>query len=196
MARPSLARRAAGTALAMAFGASPALAAVDTSTWNFGAAAVFGKYTLDDDTIDDDGVGGKISLGYRFNRWIGLEGSWLRSGKFEDDLDQENPGGEFEVNVDGFTLNAVFYAPPVSEDLTFYGKAGFYRFDQQLESFGADGALSSSSSRIINGINLGAGVRVRVAPRVDIRAEGDWYDIDGGDYWALSLGADYRFGGK
>jgi len=190
------ARQAAGTALALALAATPAIAADDTTTWTFGAAAVFGKYTLDDQTIDDDAVGGKVTLGYRVNRWVGVEGSWLRSGEFDDDLDQDNPGGEFEVDVGGFTLNAVFYAPLESDDLTVYGKAGFYRFDQQLDAFGSDGQLSSSASRIINGITLGAGVRVRVAPRVDIRAEGDWYDIDGGDYWALSLGADYRFGGQ
>jgi OOP family OmpA-OmpF porin len=196
MARLAIAGPAAGAALALALAALPAHAADETSVWNAGAAVVFGKYTLDDDTIDDDAVGGKVFLGYRFNRWIGVEGSWMRSGEIDDDLDQDNPGGEIEVDVGGFTVSGLLYAPLPGDDIAAYGKAGYYRLGQDLDIFGSDGTVTESSSRTITGITLGAGVRVRVAPRVDLRAEGDWYDIDGGDYWALSLGADYRFGGK
>jgi OOP family OmpA-OmpF porin len=197
MPRLSIAAPAAGAALALALGASPALAADDTGgVWNAGAAVVFSKYTLDDDTIDDDAVGGKVFLGYRFNRWIGVEGSWLRSGEIDDDLDPDNSGGELEVDLGGFTVSGLLYAPLPSDDIAAYGKAGYYRLRQDLDVFGSDGQVTESAARNITGITLGAGVRVRVAPRVDIRAEGDWYDIDGGDYWTLSLGADYRFGGK
>jgi opacity protein-like surface antigen len=194
--RPSIAGAAAAAALALTLAAAPAIAADDAGPWNFGAAAVFGNYSFDDDTVDDDAIGGKLSLGYRFNRWIGLEGSWLHSGEFDDDLDPDNPGGELELDASGFSLSGIFYAPLDNDDLRFYGKAGLYRLDQDLDVFGSDGQVTDSSSRIITGVTLGAGVRVRVAPRVDIRAEGDWYDIDGGDYWALALGADYRFGGR
>ncbi|MBL8225407.1 MAG: porin family protein [Chromatiales bacterium] len=196
MARLSIAGPAAGAALALALTASPAWAADETSIWNFGGAVVFGNYSLDDDTIDDDAVGGKVFLGYRFNRWIGVEGSWLRSGEIDDDLDQDNPGGEVEVDLGGFTVSGLLYAPLPTDDLVAYGKAGYYRLGQDLDVFDRDGQVTDSSSRTITGLTLGAGVRVRVAPRFDIRAEGDWYDIDGGDYWALSLGADYRFGGQ
>lgn len=190
---------AAGAALLLSLASVPAAAADGDGAagpWNFGGAVMFSKYTLDDDTVDDDGVGARLNLGYRFNKWVGIEGSWLNSGELEGDLQPDDPGGELEIEVGGFMIDAVVYAPIPSDDIAFFGKAGLYRFDQQLDVFGSDGAKTSSSSRIITGLTLGAGIRVNLSPRVDIRVDGDWFDLDGGDYWTLSLGADYRFGGS
>jgi opacity protein-like surface antigen len=195
--KSSVAGSAAGAALLLVLAAGPAAAADGAAgPWNFGAAVMFSKYTLDDDTIDDDSVGGRINLGYRINKWFGVEGSWLDSGQLDGDLQPDDPGGELEVDVGGFMVDAVVYAPIASDDIAFFAKGGLYRFDQQLEEFGSDGAQTSSSSRIITGLTLGAGMRVNLSPRVDIRVDGDWFDLDGGDYWTLSLGADYRFGGS
>jgi opacity protein-like surface antigen len=185
-------------ALAAAAPVAAAAPAADGAAgpWNFGAALVFNKYTLDDDSIDDDGIGGRVNLGYRANQWLGVEGSWLNTGDLEGDLQQDDPGGEFDIQLGGFTASAVVYAPLPNDDISFYGKAGIYRLDQQLEVFGSDGAQTDGSSRIITGLTLGAGIRVNLTPRIDVRVDGDWFDIDDGEYWTLSLGADYRFGGS
>ena len=189
------AARAAGLALLLAGPAAPA-AADDFATWYAGGALVFANLQFDDGLIDDDAAGGKLVLGYRFNRWFGLEGSWLQTADFEDDQLPAEPGGDAEVGIDGFTLSAVAYAPIDSEDVAFYGKAGFYTLDQDLNVTDADGETTAKATRSIDGLTLGAGLRVKLAERVDLRAEGDWYSLDGADLWALSLGVDYRFGGK
>lgn len=188
--------RTACIAAALAALATPALAADDAATtWYAGGAVVFGNLKFDDAAIDDDAAGGRVSLGYRFNRWFGIEGSWLETADFEDDQLPAQPGGDAELGLDGFTLSAVGYAPYISnEDLAFYGKAGVYVLDQNLVVRDAAGVATEGSARRIDGLAVGAGLRAKVSERVDMRAEGEWFDLDGADLWLLSLGVDYRFG--
>jgi opacity protein-like surface antigen len=189
--------RPACLAVLLATSSAPALAAGDNpDRWYLGGAVVFSNVQFDDEAIDDDAVGGKLTLGYQANEWFGVEGSWLNSGDFEDDQTPADNGGDASLDLSGFIVDAVAYAPFGTEDVRFFGKAGFYRFRQSLDVTDDVGVVSQSSARNIDGLTLGAGLRVRIAERVDIRAEGEWFDLDGADLWSLSLGADYRFGGS
>jgi OOP family OmpA-OmpF porin len=185
--------RAACTAAALALLATPALAADDATTWYAGGAVVLANLQFDDDTLDDDAVGGRVSLGYRFNRWFAVEGSWLQTADFEDDQLPAAAGGEIELGIDGFSFAAVGYAPLPWDAIDLYGKAGLYVFDQELTVAGASGP-GDTVSRRIDGLTVGAGLRTRITDRLDLRAEGEWFDLDGADLWMLSLGVDYRFG--
>jgi opacity protein-like surface antigen len=185
--------RAACTAAALAVLATPALAADDTTTWYVGGAVVLANFQFDDDTLDDDAVGGRLSIGYRFNRWFAIEGSWLQTADFEDDQLPAAAGGELELGLDGFTFSAVGYAPLPGDVIDVYGKAGLYVFDQDLAVAGASGP-GDNFSRRIDGLTVGAGIRARITDRIDLRAEGEWFDVDGADLWMASLGVDYRFG--
>jgi opacity protein-like surface antigen len=180
------------TAVALAMLAGPARAADDFTTWYAGGAILLADLQFDDDSFDDDAAGGRVGLGYRLNRWFAVEGSWLQTTDF-DARPIPGVGGGTELGINGFTLSAVGYAPVSSDRFAPYAKAGFYRLDQDLEVTDAGGIVENSSRRI-DGLVVGAGLRARISDRVDMRAEGEWFDIDSAELWMLSLGVDYRFG--
>ena len=181
---------------ALATGTLLALAAVSSHAeeqdrgWLLGAAAAFGDYKLDNESIDDTSVGFQVTAQYRFNRWFGLEGAYLNFGEFEEDTNPQDPAtGDAEVNVDGYSFSAVAYLPVSGDDLAFYGKAGLYTLDQDLDVDGESG-----STRKAEGLTAGAGLRIAVSEQFSIRTEGNWYDLEDADFWAVNLGLDYHFG--
>jgi opacity protein-like surface antigen len=156
--------------------------------WLVGISGMFTKYEIDGDVFDDEAVGGKLSVQYRINQYIGIEGSWLDSGKFRDDTNPDSPGGSVSVDLDGMSIYAIGYLPFGSEDLQIYGKGGIYNVKQGLDTD------TGSSSRSAQGLTVGVGTQIAVASNVSLRLEGDWFDLDGGDFWAVSLGVNYHFG--
>ncbi|MCL4792712.1 MAG: outer membrane beta-barrel protein [Gammaproteobacteria bacterium] len=153
-----------------------------------GVSGMLTSYEIDGDVFDDEAVGGKLSVQYRINRYIGIEGSWLDSGNFSEDTNPAGPGGGVDVDLHGITIQAIGYLPMPSEDIQVYGKGGIYDFDQNLDTD------SGSSSRGADGLTFGAGAQIAVSSKVSLRLEGDWFDLDGGDFWTVSLGVNWHFG--
>lgn len=153
-----------------------------------GVSGMLTSYEIDGNAFDDEAVGAKLSVQYRINKYLGIEGSWLDSGNFSQDSDPANPGGGIDVDLDGISIYAIGYLPLASEDIQLYGKGGIYDVNQNLDTD------SGSSSRSANGITLGAGTQIAVSSKVSLRLEGDWFDLDGGDFWTVSLGVNYHFG--
>ena len=166
-----------------------ALAADDKTGWNAGVGAVFGQYKFDSNQLDDSSLGFKAFGGYRFNKWLGVEGAYYNFGQFSEDLDPPNPGGDAKADLDGFSGSALVYAPVGGEDLDIYGKVGYYNFDQQVT---VDNVSAGSNSP--EGLLLGAGARLYVSEQLAVRAEGEWFDINDGDLWSINLGIEYLFG--
>ena len=75
--------------------------------WLVGVSGMLTSYEIDGDVFDDEAVGGKLSVQYRINKYIGIEGSWLDSGNFSEDTDPANPGGDVDVDLDGMSIHAV-----------------------------------------------------------------------------------------
>lgn len=166
--------------------AATAQAEGDPAGWSIGVAGVFGDYSLDSGIIDDTSVGAKVFGQYRFNQWVGLEAAYVNAGEF----DENGSEGRLELTVDGFSMSLVGYAPWGGEDVDFYGKIGYFDFDQELLQDG------SPQTRSADGFTAGAGARLSVSERIGIRAEFDWYALDDADFWTVSLGVDWRFGGR
>jgi OOP family OmpA-OmpF porin len=179
----------------LANAAIPALAADDKTGWEAGAAASFGDYSFDNDALDDSSTGLKVFGGYRFNKWLGLEGAYHNFGDFSADLNPGTPGGDNDVEIDGFSVAAKFYPQklwviPLSTDtIDTFVKAGWYDFDQQRV---ADDVVVDSNSP--SGLLAGAGVDVDFSDNLRFRFEGDWFDIDDASLWSLNIGLAYLFG--
>ena len=118
-----------GIAATLGLIAFSAMAADDEAVWNAGIAASFAEYDWDSGVIDDSSTGFKLFTGYRFNKWLGLEGAYHRFGDFEDDTTPGSPGGDAEVELKGFSIAGLLYIPVPVEDLDPFLKAGYYRFD-------------------------------------------------------------------
>ncbi len=156
--------------------------------WLVGFSGMLTSYEIDGGVFDDEAVGGKLSVQYRINKYLGIEGSWLDSGSFSEDTDPANPGGSVDVDLDGTSIYAIGYLPMSSEDIQLYGKGGFYDVNQNLDTD------TGSSNRSASGLTFGAGTQIAMSSNVSLRLEGDWFDLDGGDFWTVSLGVNYHFG--
>ncbi|TFG84076.1 MAG: porin family protein [Chromatiales bacterium] len=169
----------------------PAHAGPSDAGWRIGGAVLFSEYSLDNNAIDDSAVGFKGYAQYRFGKYFGIEGAFLNSGEFDEDTTPASSGGKATISATGFSLDAVGYLPLTTDNFQLFGKAGYYNLDQDLEIDGESG-----SSRSADGITLGIGADFAVAEQLAIRLEGDWYDLDGADFWAVGLGLNYQFGSR
>lgn len=179
--------------LALGLASTPLMAgtslldANEYSVWNAGVAATFADYKFDDNSVDDSTVGFKLYGGYRINKWFGLEAAYHSFGDFSEA--PPSPAAAVDVRLDGYSGSVLLYAPINSDEVDLYAKAGYYNFDQELER---NNVVTASNSP--DGLLLGAGLIVNISKQFAFRAEGEWFDIDDGDLWAINLGAEYRFG--
>lgn len=138
----------------------------------------------DFDDIDDKDHGWKAILGYRFNRNLGIEGSFVYFG--ESTAQSPSVGGPFLAESRALTAFAVGFIPLGPVDLL--GKIGLGRVDAQ----GNVGALEYDERQ--NKLAYGIGVQMRLT-RFAVRAEYEKFDTDViGDLDMLSLGLTYTFG--
>lgn len=175
-----------GLTAATAVAAEPA---ADYPVWNGGIAASFANYSWSNGVVDDNTAGVKIYSGYRFDKLLGIEGAYYNFGEFSDDTAPTQPGGDAKVDISGFSLTGVIYAPIPNPDLDVFARLGYYDFSQDLK---VDSVPSQSEH--IDGLTAGAGVRLKVSDQIRVRAEGEWFDVDGGDLWTVNLGIEFLFG--
>lgn len=185
---PGFGHLLASTALFAAL-AIPAHAGPADTGWRIGASALFSEYSLDNNTIDDSAIGFKAYGGYRFNNYLGVEGTFLNSGEVDEDTTPGEDGGKATVSANGFSLTALGYLPLATENFQLFGKLGFFDFDQDLELDGVN-----VSTRGADGLTFGIGADIGVSENVAVRLDGDFYDMDGADFWSIGLGVNYQFG--
>ena len=153
----------------------------------FYAGAGFGLTQIEDEdqgiSFEDTPLGWRLLAGYDFSENFGIEGSYINSGKAEDDVLGEN----VEVELSAFTL-AVVGLLPISDSAQLFGKVGFYSGEQEVTVQGftldedEDGAI------------VGAGVRWGSSEAFTIRGEFEWYDTDLDTLWSVGVGFHYYFG--
>ncbi|MCC5794284.1 MAG: porin family protein [Chromatiales bacterium] len=169
------------------------LAHADTHKgWSIGAAAVFADFNDDENFFDDSSVGFKLSAGYRFNKYFGLEGAYVNTGDFSGAVPEELGelvSGNVELSFRGFTAHAVGFIPVPVEDLQPFIRVGYFDFSRDISDSVTTLGLGSN-----DGLAVGVGTFIRISDDFDIRAEFDWYDAQDADLWSINLGLQYRFG--
>ena len=153
----------------------------------------FGLGFADDKGLDDDGDGFKIFGGYRFNRYIALDGAIVSLGQ---DL------GSIDAIKDGISLQAVA-TWPVRKRVGLFAKVGFFDWEERVGSDELDCSTFSGGficveeeDKIDDGTDTayGLGLDYHINKGWSFRAEWERFvDVGEGDIDLISLGSLYRF---
>ena len=155
---------------------------------NYGYLKVDGEDDFDDDNDVWQGL-----IGYRFNRYIAVEGSYVDFGDYGSSM--------ANADTDGYTA-AIKGMLPVSENIALFVKGGqlWWESDYAVGEFG--GSFDDES------LFIGAGVNYAITRNLSINAEYTIYDTEldtdelsenfsdtdfETDLKQASLGIEYRF---
>jgi len=153
--------------------------------------ANYGYLKVDgDDEVDDDNDVLQGLVGYRFNKYLALEGSYIDFGHYGNNLSR--------AETDGYTAG-LKVTLPITDRVELYAKGGQLWYSTDYDVVGLSGNKDDE------GVFAGAGVGFKVTDRFLINAEYTWYDaeinldnVTNGsdtetDFKQASIGVEYRF---
>ena len=153
--------------------------------------ANYGYLKVDgDDEFDDDNDVLQGLVGYRFNKYLALEGSYIDFGHYGNNLSR--------AETDGYTAG-LKVTLPITDRVELYAKGGQLWYSTDYDVVGLSGNEDDE------GVFAGAGVGFKVTDRFLINAEYTWYDaeinldnVTNGsdtetDFKQASIGVEYRF---
>jgi hypothetical protein len=184
--------------LGLSLGFIQAAAAQDRSGPYMGFSVGSFSYEEDADAfgelIDDSTSTYRLMGGYRFSDNFALEGGWGKTGDIEETFTEDFPpfgtisfdaAAEFEV----LTVRALGFLP--FERVSLLGGVGYYDADIEI-TVNVAGLGSGSEGASDDGATLVGGFELNLE-RVDIRTELEWFDVDGGESWDVSVGVLFGF---
>jgi OOP family OmpA-OmpF porin len=132
---------------------------------------------------DDKDSAWKLFGGYSFNRYFGLEATYINWGEATGTV-----GGPQHISAEQTSMGiAAVGSLPLGPQFSVFGKAGFLVTEQEVRS--------STSSTTTEGeeteFHFGLGARFRFTPGWAARAE--WERTDKLKVEMLSIGVEYRF---
>ena len=144
--------------------------------------------------IDDTTSAYRLMGGYRFNDNFALEGGWGKTGDIEESFSEFVPGFgnvTFDVGAefDVLTVRALGFIP--FERVSLLGGVGYYDSDIEV-TVSVAGVGSGSEGASDDGATLIGGFEFNLE-RVDIRTELEWFDVDDGESWDVSVGVLFSF---
>jgi len=129
---------------------------------------------------DDSDTSWKLLGGYRFNRYVGVEASYVDWGKVTASI---NTGAHVAANQHSYVLAAVGTIP-LGDRFELFGKAGFLQTEQE-----------TISDRTVNRdeIEFHYGLGARYAFTRNWALRGEWENTEKLKVEMLSIGVEYRF---
>lgn len=182
----------------------------DPDDWNdeiYDVLGVLGYSNPSDPDKDDSDVGWKILGGYQFNKYLGVEASYVDFGKakFDDASALSTLGlplvGNFKFEAKGGSLAATG-TWPFARRFGVFGKLGALYWDAELDGTVSASGVTSSREEDDNGVSVmfGGGGKFDVTERLSLRVEWERYDSVGDedntgetDIDLISGGLIYRF---
>jgi len=145
---------------------------------------IFEFYPSLGDSLEQDNSAYKAYGGYRFLKFLAVEGGYTDLGSpqgLERNV-QEHPE-RAEVSVKGWDAFAVGILP-LGQVVDVFGKIGMMSWDTNITSV-QDGEVIFSESASGNDAAYGIGIGFWVGPNVTLRGEGEWFKI--GEYDTVAL---------
>ena len=125
---------------------------------NYGYLKVDGQDDFDDDNDMWQGL-----VGYRFNRYLAVEGSMIDFGDYGSDVSN--------ADTDGYTA-AVKGMLPLSENFAVFVKGGQLWWESDYNVSGLTGSVDDES------LFIGAGINYAISQNLSINAEYTIYDTE------------------
>jgi len=167
---------------------TPIIAVADNG---FLVAASIGSAELSEDfdgfDVDADSTAFRITVGWRFNDYLGIEGGYQNFGRFDQTFDVAGTPTNVSLKADGFTIGGIGNLP-LGNRLSLFARAGAFFWDGDAEINGVTAATPEDTN-----FYLGAGVRLSLTDRLSATVDGSQYDLDGTSSSVLSVGLDFQF---
>jgi len=147
--------------------------------------ATFKGFCVDDPSVltcDEKDTAWKVFGGYRFNRYVAIEGTYVDFGTVSGTL---TGARVVPLSQTGMGIAAVgsFELTP---QFSVFGKAGFLMTEQETPA-----SASGNTSRDTTEFHYGLGARFSFTPNWGLRAE--WERTEKTEVELLSIGVEYRF---
>ena len=99
---------------------------------NLFVAAGVGRADLSEDFdgfgVDTDSTAWRLTVGWRFNDYLAIEGGYQNFGRFEQTLEIDDGVADVSLKADGFTIGATGTLP-LGGRLALFARAGAYFWD-------------------------------------------------------------------
>jgi opacity protein-like surface antigen len=128
----------------------------------------------------------KLSGGYAFNRYLGLEVAYIDAGTQDDTIGLV----DVETESSGVITSALFRLP-FGETFALFGKVGYVFYDS--ETTARVDSVSEHDSNSDEDLTYGIGLDVAVSGGLKFRAEYEAVDVSDGDFRIVSAGVVYKF---
>lgn len=148
--------------------------------------ASVGEATNEVDGFKGSDTAFKLTAGYTFNRYFGLELAYIDAGTQTDTVD----GARIENESTGAIASAMGRVP-LGEQFAFFGKLGYAFYDS--EATGRRGDLVARDTDSGEDLTYGIGVELAVLRGLKLRAEYEVVDVSDGDFDVVSAGVVYQF---
>jgi OmpA-OmpF porin, OOP family len=133
---------------------------------------------------DDSDTSWKLLGGYRFNRYVGVEASYIDWGEVSARF---NTGAQVAAKQHSYGLAAVG-AVPLGDRFELFGKAGFLKTEQETRRITPN---PLSVNRDETEFHYGLGAKYAFTRNWAVR--GEWEKTDKLKVELLSIGVEYRF---
>jgi OmpA-OmpF porin, OOP family len=135
-------------------------------------------------SCEDTDTSWKVLGGYRFNRYVAAEASYLDWGEVTVGT---STGARAAATQSSYGL-AVVGTLPIGERFELFGKAGFLKTEQETRRITPN---PSTFNRDETELNYGLGVKYAFTRNWALR--GEWENTDKLNVELLSIGVEYRF---
>ncbi len=152
----------------------------------FYLGASVGEATNKSGAFEGNDIAFKVSGGYAFNRYFGMEVAYVDAGTQKDTVDLVRIENESSGVIASAVLNL-----PLSESFAVVGRIGYAFYSSDASS--RLGNLSVRESDNDEDLAYGIGIQLAVWGGLALRAEYEAVDVSNGDFRIVSAGAVYKF---
>lgn len=148
-------------------------------------------------STDDTDTGWKAFAGYRFMKYLAVEGAYTNFGEATANTIVTAPGAGIvntTVESEAWTVSALGILP-LGDRFSLFGRLGvnFWNVDVSATGTGSGGTASASDSDDGTDWVYGVGAAFSINKNLSVRGEWERYDFDDGDVDLWSAGISWNF---